>query len=122
VRIRVRRMRKIQKIDLLDVAEDSSAAFIRYGTHALKLSILLATSDSELGKPIRLGNPHAQRAIQIIERFRSYAVRIFGALESSTLCETGWVSRGAFLLGQKHRSATVSLRRALSGLSADRVP
>lgn len=73
---------KGQRIVLSDIAEDTNAAtYIRYKTHAIKVALLLSAGETPSGKPVIVTADHAQRAIQTVERFRQYAVKLFDMLD-----------------------------------------
>src|SRR5262249_4907585 len=69
-----------EQIDLLAAANDTTAGFIRYGTHALKVAMLLAAGEPEVRDIVHVDSFHVDRAISIVERFRKYAERVFTRL------------------------------------------
>jgi Protein of unknown function (DUF3987) len=102
-----------QHIDLLEVADDSQAGFIRYRTHALKVAMLLAAGEPETQAVVHVDTFHVDRAISIVERFRKYAERVFAHLKDAD--DTRLIKRVSDLMQRFKRMTFSELHQKIGG-------
>src|SRR5215831_13021822 len=102
-----------EQIDLFAAANDTTAGFIRYGTHALKVAMLLAAGEPEVRDIVHVDSFHVDRAISIVERFRKYAERVFTRLEDAE--DTRLIKRVSEVMQRFKRMTFSELHQKIGG-------